>query len=297
MAKSLGQIHTVNFAIDDVQSGDRYILDLAGSLWEQLEHRVRQGNYFKIVGIDMDIQDASEVESSVVDGRLFYYSPTRGRCAAYRAAFKAMMENYSDLGVPARDNYAYDFRVPFNNSATNIADFRNKAYFEVDGAGDPLPLQLADDSDVGVFTKWNASLPQLETSAGAGNIVGSGYHIWTDPGNTDWDGIAGTAELIGTQPSGDAPPRASLEAEYIPFNLANEGDGNFGMNFNWRPDPALYLPNLTGQFYLAIDEALSGDQERPGLQLAVHVAGWKSIMGDPDTKKKRRGKKRGRRSK
>ena len=148
MAKSLGQIHTVNFALSNVTTGDRYILDLAGSLWEQLEHRVRQGNSFKIVGIDMDL-GGTDTTNQVTDGRLFYYSPTRGRCAAYRNAFKAMMGVYSDLGIPARDNYMYDFRVPFNTAATNIDDFKNQAYFSVDGSGDPKVLQLADDAPRG----------------------------------------------------------------------------------------------------------------------------------------------------
>jgi len=201
MAKSLGQIHTVNFSLPDVTTGDRYILDLAGKLWEQLEHRVRQGNFFKVVGIDADIGD-TDTTNQVIDGRMFYYSPTRGRCAAYRNAFKAMMGVYSDLGVPARDNYMYDFRVPFNTSADNIDDFVNQAYFSVDGGGEPKVLQLADDADRGIFTVWNESLAQFQNSAGGDNIIGSGWQVWANEGLTPFDGLTNEG-TIGTMPSGD----------------------------------------------------------------------------------------------
>ena len=56
--KSLGQIHTVNFDITNIDANDkRYLLDLPGELSGQLNHMVRMGNYFKVVGIDMTVSE------------------------------------------------------------------------------------------------------------------------------------------------------------------------------------------------------------------------------------------------
>jgi len=289
MPKSLGQIHTVNFDFADVRTGDRYILDLAGELWKQLEVRVRQGQYFKVVGIDATIEE--EGDNSNVGGKLFYYAPTAGRCAAYRSAFKALMDIYKSTGNPVHKNEAYDFRVPFKTDADNLSDFKNQAYIEVDGAGNPKILQLADDPDRGVFTVYNSNIPQLATSSGGG-ILTPGFQAWDVAGGSGaaWDGVDNEA-ILAQQPAGGVR-RAQLEAEYIPYDLVAQADA-VENDFQWRPDPALYLPVLTGQFYLAIlnADAAVGD---PDLNIAVHVAGWKSIMGDP-SKKKRRGKKRGKR--
>ena len=74
MAKSLGQIHTANFLVPAVvtNSGPRtnaHLIDLAGELSNQLQTMVRQGNYFKIVGIDAKVSDFSgAVTTGVASG-------------------------------------------------------------------------------------------------------------------------------------------------------------------------------------------------------------------------------------
>ena len=53
MPKSLGQIHTVNFSKTVNASGDIKNCDISGELTSQLSKMVRQGQNFKVVGIDM----------------------------------------------------------------------------------------------------------------------------------------------------------------------------------------------------------------------------------------------------
>jgi hypothetical protein len=61
--------------------------------------------------------------------------------------------------------------------------------------------------------------------------------------------------------------------------------------FSFRPDPALYVAILCGQLQIVIDEIdLPAGTPSVTLEVAAQVSGWKSIMGNPD-KKKRSSKK------
>jgi hypothetical protein len=55
-AKELGMLHSVNFS-QNLSDGstDIYNHDLAGQLTEQLQRMVRQGQYFKVAGIDIGL--------------------------------------------------------------------------------------------------------------------------------------------------------------------------------------------------------------------------------------------------
>ena len=79
MAKELGQIHTLNFRVSEIEADDNVaILDLSGELSKQLQHQVRQGNYFKVVGIDMTLTDYGTGDGGgQASGFLEYWSPTR----------------------------------------------------------------------------------------------------------------------------------------------------------------------------------------------------------------------------
>ena len=93
MAKSLGQIHTCNFEVQPVDGdGEKWLLDTAGVLSNQLNHMVRQGNYMKVVGIDMTVSEFGGVADAggQISGFLNYYAPTRGRCEAFKSAFAAV---------------------------------------------------------------------------------------------------------------------------------------------------------------------------------------------------------------
>ena len=54
MAKSLGQIHSVDLTMTTDASGDLFAVDLPGQLTEQLQRTVRAGTYHKLVGIDLN---------------------------------------------------------------------------------------------------------------------------------------------------------------------------------------------------------------------------------------------------
>lgn len=116
MPKQLGQIHTVNHRLPFNDTNDPGLIDLSGELSAQLQHMVRQGNMFKVVGIDMTVTDfGGNTGGITVSGFLDYYAPTKGRCKAYRDAFKAMANAMKSQGINMRDNKLYDFRVSFSN--------------------------------------------------------------------------------------------------------------------------------------------------------------------------------------
>ena len=119
MAKSLGQIHTVNNQFTVSGAGDKFYVDCAAELSEQVQRMVRQGNYFKLVGIDAVLAAAGGLTTGgSIQGEIRYYSPTRGRCAAYRKAFNAMRNAMKTQGISMKDNHQYDFRAPISQVGT-----------------------------------------------------------------------------------------------------------------------------------------------------------------------------------
>ncbi len=56
-SKELGMIHTANYRCAVSSDSDKYLLDIPQVLSTQLNNLVRQGNMFKVVGIDMTVSD------------------------------------------------------------------------------------------------------------------------------------------------------------------------------------------------------------------------------------------------
>jgi hypothetical protein len=85
---------------------------------------------------------------------------------------------------------------------------------------------------------------------------------------------------------------ADDEFEEIPFQLSIDLSGvqsnSSTVNFQWRPDPALYLSVLAGQFELEISDIQIEGTGALVLSVNYQVAGWKSIMGNPDKKRRSR---------
>ena len=288
MAKSLGQIHTVNIR-DTVSTapGPRTNIDLAGELTSQLQHMVRAGNSFKVVGIDMSLAADGTLGGGQVTGYFRYYAPTRGRCQAFRNAFTAMREAMKLQGINMTANHQYDFRAPLNDHVDSNNVFRNQA--SLDGTNG-LTLGPAGSGalDYSIFGVYNKSvLPVTNASTPAGDLFASGFNtmgVQTTP--TDF--VLNDTAIY----SGNAD-EASIEYEEIPFMLSWTPDTtDIATMFEWRPDPALYTSILSGQLQMFIEE-INLDGGAPGIDvdIAVHVAGWKSIMGSPDRKKKRTAKK------
>ncbi len=280
-AKELGMLHTVNFK-QTYASGDANTFnnDLAGQLTEQLQRMVRQGQYFKVTGIDMGLFPTSSTvaASGSITGKLRYYAPTRGRCEAYRDAFKTMAEAMKGQGISMRDNKFYDFRVPLRDSSLyqNAVPFANGATFN---GVDELAMNKAAPN--GVFQVHNESVQPVQASA----TFSDGFGVYGSAGNSwvlnpNQQGYQGNHML------------ADDEFEEIPFQLAIDTSASQGNTttpiFQWRPDPALYLAVLAGQFEVTVENTIIEGSGTLDLLISYTVAGWKSIMGNPDKKRRSR---------
>lgn len=290
MAKELGQIHTVNYNETVSAVGNKLLVDLPGQLTNQLQRMVRQGQYFKVVGIDMTCRDLVGTQGEVaVSGVLNYYAPTEGRCNAYKNAYRAVRKGMQLQGINIRGNQHYDFRVPLGVTTgyLNGADFLNQA--TIDGTNQlTLDDSAASTSDE-VFTVYNANIQPAQTAVVNFN---EGFGL---------PGAAGTTTDFvlneGEYHEGSRVAFAEINKEQIPFSISFGTDSAAGtsstMMFQWRPDPALYLAVLTGQFEIEIDDI---NDSVPGtsvnLEITVHVSGWKSIMGSKNKKSRRRSSKR-----
>lgn len=275
MAKSLGQIHTANqkFSLLAPSVGNKYLLDAAQILTDQLQRQVRQGNYFKTVGIDMVLRSNSNTEGGEVAGRIKYYAPTRGRCAAYRAGFKAMAETMKNQGISMRDNAQYDFRVlPSAATLENVTDIINIASF--DGVNS---LNNGGSGANALFDVHNSSVEPKQTGTPA---FATGFGVYGSA--TDFvlnEGLAFSGNEDYAEPSFEQIP---FTASYTPAS------DTAPIMFQWRPDPALYLAVMNGHYIIEIDAIdYDGGAVQLELDVAVHIAGWKSIMGDPDKKRRR----------
>ncbi len=291
MAKSLGQIHTVN-QIKTVPvatgAGTKYLTCLSSELSRQLQTMVRQGNYFKVVGIDLTVEEqGGSGGGGSITGELRYYAPTRGRCQAYKNAYRAVMEGMKLQGINVRGNRNYDFRVPI----TKIGDYVDGAAFlnqaTIDGTNG-LSLTGATSSSDDIFANYNANIQPRQTAAVA---FTSGFGLPGAPG-TPTDYVLNEGEIF----DGSMVRQAQTELESIPFQLtynptAVAGDNASVWTIEWRPDPALYLAVMCGLFEVYIEE-IDGDNGATDLNInmAIHVSGWKSIMGNPDKKRRSRRK-------
>lgn len=287
-SKELGMLHSVNFSQNLADgSTDTYIHDLSGQLTEQLQRMIRQGQYYKIAGIDIGLSvagsSATTNMAATVAGKLRYYAPTRGRCAAYRGAFKTMAEAMKGQGITMRDNAFYDFRVPLRDSS-NYANtgtvFTNGATFN--GVDE---LAMNKTAPNGVFQVHNESVQPVQNSA----TFSDGFGVYGSGGNS-WVLNAGTQGYQGNHMIADD------EFEEIPFQLSADFSSTQAnastLTWQWRPDPALYLAILAGQFEIEFEETVvEGAGGVVEVSVTYSVAGWKSIMGNPDRKRKSRSRR------
>ncbi len=287
MPKSLGQIHTVNFRqsiIGTTFPQDTLLIDIPGQLTEQLQTMVRCGTYQKVVGIDMSLDTVGTTGGGQISGRIRYYAPTRGRCAAFRGAFQAMKEQMKNQGVTTISNELYDFRAPINNNLHASGDFPNQA--TLDGSKG-LALYDSGKPGLSIFDVHNRNVEPTYTGA-PGDMFGPGFDTLLQQ-STGTDFV-----LNDTIPFSGSRDTASIEYEEIPFMMSWTPDStDLSIDWQWRPDPALFLAVLCGQMSLIIEEMELDGGNTSGLNLnvAIMVSGWKSIMGDPDRKRSRSRKK------
>lgn len=287
MAKSLGQIHTVNDTVTGIYTvNQKYNIDIPGKLTEQLQRMVRAGTFHKLVGMNITCKPSGPGglgDGCQIRGRIRYFVPTRGRCAAFRGAFKSMADQMKMQGITMRDNEMYDFRAPLNEfSALNT--FPNQA--TLDGSTG-LCLTNSASPGASIFAVHNSNVTPFGTTSA--DVYSSGF-------DTLLQGATGTDFVLNdTMPFTGNEQVANDDYEEIPFNVSYEvATANAAastVDFQFRPDPALYIAVLCGQLQVVIDEVNFTGPTSPGsasLYIATQVAGWKSIMGDPDKKSRRR---------
>ncbi len=280
MGKELGMIHSTEYQYS-VSSADNNsligpeIIDLPRDLSTQLQRMVRQGNFFKVVGIDFQLNPLAGT-SGTLTGFLRYFAPTRGRCAAYRQAFKAMADLMKTQGISMRDNANYDFRVGLTNNPAIGPTIANNA--SLDGTNG-LALAHATTAGASVFGVYNESV--FPTTTGTPSFS-EGFDTILASGASKTDFVLDETLLF----SGNEH-EASLVLDQIPFTLSY-GAGDTTVNIQWRPDPALYVAVMCGAFEVFIDDCSSAQPLE--FDITVMTSGWKSIMGNPD--KKRRSRKK-----
>lgn len=279
MAKSLGQIHIVNQTMTVTNVGDKFDIDLPGQLTSQLQTMVRAGTYHKVVGIDMTLDNPiGGSGGGQVSGHLRYYAPTKGRCAAFRNAFRSMADVMKAQGLTMRDNPMYDFRVALNSDSTVGPAMPNQS--TLDGATG-LAFSHTTTS-ASVFDVHNQN-QQPQYQGTTGDLFNGGFKTLLQDPATGTDFVLNDAVPY----SGDRN-FASKEYEQIPFQLSwTPTSTDLAIEWMWRPDPALFLAVLSGQFQVVIENVdLDGGTPNLRLNIAVSVSGWKSIMGNPESKKK-----------
>lgn len=288
-AKELGQIHTVSDVTNIAPAATGTVArryDLAGGLSDKLQRMVRQGNFFKLVGIDIAVSPdvPGPTNGGTISGYFRYYQPTKGRCAAFRHAFKAMADQMKMQGIPMRANANYDFRVALTNIATASPALINQS--SLDGInGLALNAAVAGASVFGVYNK--SVLPNLSTVPTA-DLFDEGFDTLLQAGGAKTDFVLNE----GTLYSGNEHT-ADLSYERIPFQISYDPDGSTTTTFEWRPDPALYVAVMTGNLEMVVEDAtITGTATQLRIETAFYISGWKSIMGNPGKKKTSRAKKK-----
>ncbi len=267
MAKSLGQIHTANYTFSKsgtpgLGGDDGFLVDLPGVLSDQLQHMVRMMSTFKVVGIDMSIgSNVNQADlTASATGRLLYYAPTQGRVEALQKAYASLRRMMTLKGIKPSNNVNYDFRPCIVDPAhagagaipviENGDEFLNQATLEDNGLATCLANGPAGSSNI--FGIYNQGI-QPRLTSGAATFFEDGFNIGLRS-NADSDDFVLNQKVIIES----TVPTASEELESIPWEVSyTSSAGATGVTtadeFNWRPDPALYLSVLTGQFICAID--------------------------------------------
>lgn len=292
MAKSLGLIHTVKFNYEVLASAtgtnNAHLCDVSGKLTQQFNRQIRQMQNYKMVGIDLVAQlpedlPGIDADRVVCKGRIRYMQPTKGRCDAMRTAYYQLREEMKSRGIDPKDNKGYDFRVlpraasnyPSNAVFDTVALTNNST---LDGV---TALAMTDNASPSfeVFESHNANVrPQI--TAGTANFAeGLRTQIGTIVTPTDF--VLNDGEI-----SEGNPNYADTAFEEIPFELAYDSTARRVTQWNWRPDPALYVSVLTGQVEIVLDEITAAGNavgDFPGIEIdcSIHIAGWKSIVYTP----------------
>lgn len=286
MPKSLGQIHTVNSNIDpwlwDAWKGQNacFLIDLSQQLSTQYQRNIRQMCNYKVVGIDLVAQfsDVATYEANTVvgKGRFRFMQPSKARCDAVRAAYQQVRAQMKNQGIDISKNKLYDFRYTPRDIENYAANPANQPIYNLTTLNGTQALALKDNGGTAfeILSTYNEGVrPQEASTSGSDFTSGLQTQLGTIMTQTD---------LVlneGTIHSGNHNV-ADIEFEDVPFEFAFDATARRVEQIQWRPDPALYLNVMGGHIEVIIDElTVQGLGSTPSMELdiAVHVAGWKSF--------------------
>ncbi|MBA7550300.1 hypothetical protein ES705_42811 [subsurface metagenome] len=300
MPKSLGQIHTTSFNYEgtSAQTTDNacFLADCSAALSSQFNRNIRMMQSYKWVGADLVVQLPENInivggESTEVSvkGRMRYFAPTKGRCNALRAAYQQFRETARQQGVNPSNNKLFDFRVlpralsnyDMNTFGTNDHPIYNLT--TLDGIN-PLTMVGGVNAPVECFPTYNSGVaPEDTTVTSADFTSGLRTQVGTLTTQTDFTLNEGLIQ------SGNSLI-ADTEFEEIPFVLTFDGVDKRTASLQWRPDPALYVSVLGGFVEIVLDEIKADGATGAGaiegfeMDIALHWAGWKSIVSKPRSK-------------
>ena len=286
MPKSLGQIHTVDFNYESlpvlVGTDDAFLCDGSAALSKQFNRNIRMMQIYKLVGADLVVQlpdtaGYSDTDRVIVKGRMRYFQPTKGRCAALRDAYEQFRAMAKAQGVAPEKNKLFDFRVlprPFGQYPhnPNWGPLYNLATLD----GTDALCMTGGATGISVFDSYNAGVAPKDATVTDGDFT-SGLDTWQVGTQTDFVLNEGTIQ------SGNSDI-ADLEMEEIPFELAFDTTARRVATLQWRPDPALYIGVLGGWVEIVLDEieaAASSGVPAIEMDISLHFAGWKSIVSSP----------------
>jgi len=292
----MGRLHTVNPPLLTVNDTDTYqTIDMPLELSRTYNRMIRQGQSFKIEGIDMTLSTQGTLGGGQISGYIRYMAPTKGRVQAYRDAFKAVKSAMKIQGVSTAGNKQYDFRVGFN--ANDYPKLINQATLgETNDDGDSLglyltyPLEDASGDEIGqsIFEVYNNNINPAGTGVNTANLFSHGYGTFgTQSSPTDFV-LRDDLQFSGN------PLAADTGWDYIPFTLSWTPDTtDQAVSFNWRPVGDKYLSVMCGMLQIRVEEVnLDGNAPAIELSTAVHTSGWSSIMSDKKPRKKSRKSKK-----
>lgn len=296
MPKSLGQIHTTKFNYEAGSGAtgvnNAFLCDNSAKLSTQFNRNIRMMQSYKWVGADLVVQlpdDLDPLTNSnrvIVKGRMRYFAPTKGRCQALRDAYQQLRHQAKLQSVDLSKNKLFDFRVlprglsnyPLNSLIPNTEDIYNTT--TLDGTNE---LAMTDGaSGAMVFNQYNVGVVPTESTVTSSDFnSGLKTQLGTLVTQTDF------VQNEGLIQSGN-PNVADTVLEEIPFTLSFDETNRRTVSLQWRPDPALYVSVLGGFVEIVLDEieatgaaAINGVE----MDIAMHWAGWKSIVNPPRSRR------------
>tara|TARA_Y100001973_G_scaffold89298_1_gene135494 strand:- start:60 stop:1016 length:957 start_codon:yes stop_codon:yes gene_type:complete len=313
-------LHTVTGSLDVDQADDglnmtvNRLIDVSAQLSQRFGRMIRQGQTFDLLGIDISARhaDSGNDVGGAVSGLLNWYSPTKGRIAAWKKAFRTTQRLRKLSGIEGSSNRsAYDFRVGLINGYDTV---RQNAEMLED---EPLYLHHSSDPKQSLFAAYNKA-QDAEGVDIDGDIAEDVYGLVDG-----WDGMAWGNAPVGHDYFADdqehalfVPGTAHTVLEYTGFSTAfgARSEDEAGLfqtmlgtaanvesgeafpaspgvyDYMWRPlKPVPIMCGLIGLQPMStmVDEAGVFTDDIT-IDYAVHIGGWSPFIKSKKSKKGRR---------